>query len=307
MKSDFKEKQYDVGVIIGRFQVPELHAGHKKLIETVISKHKRVLILLGVAQTLGTRDNPLDFTSRVGLFSEYTKSNPNMIIQPVLDVPCDKIWSSNIDRIIQTNFPISTVCLYGGRDSFIKCYNGAFDTYELPIIQNAEGTSLRKETGKVVIDTPDFRAGQIYQSQNQYPKLFSTVDIAVTRRQGKKFSVLMGKKAGYRGFTFPGGFVSPSDNSYEDAALRELFEEIKIEISALRYVGSFKINDWRYKGDEKILTTFFQAEHLYGAATIVSEFDEVCWLPVDAKPLEAHVDDSHEPLFENLMTFMKER
>lgn len=37
----------DCGVIVGRFQVAELHEGHRALIEGVMGRHKKVIILLG--------------------------------------------------------------------------------------------------------------------------------------------------------------------------------------------------------------------------------------------------------------------
>lgn len=57
-------------MLVGRFQVAYLHNGHMKLLENTLNVHARVLILLGVAVTLGTKKNPLDFTSRLGLFTE---------------------------------------------------------------------------------------------------------------------------------------------------------------------------------------------------------------------------------------------
>ena len=38
-----------VGVIVGRWQVPDLHAAHKELIQQVLDKHPRVIIFVGLA------------------------------------------------------------------------------------------------------------------------------------------------------------------------------------------------------------------------------------------------------------------
>ena len=51
-------KAYDIGVVVGRFQVPYLHQGHLDLLETVQSRHKKVIIFLGMTSTLTTRNNP---------------------------------------------------------------------------------------------------------------------------------------------------------------------------------------------------------------------------------------------------------
>ena len=59
-----KTDSYDVGVIVGRFQVPELHPGHIDLIQTVCDAHDKVVIFLGLSPLMVTRENPLDFESR---------------------------------------------------------------------------------------------------------------------------------------------------------------------------------------------------------------------------------------------------
>jgi NAD+ diphosphatase len=65
------------------------------------------------------------------------------------------------------------------------------------------------------------------------------------------------KKAPRRGYLdLPGGFVSPGE-SLEAALKRELKEEINLEISRLRYFGSFPTR-YRYKG-----LTYFVAEAVF--------------------------------------------
>ena len=56
-----EEKQTDIGVIIGRFQVHELHLAHMALIETVLQNHTKVILFLGTSTAIATRKNPLDF------------------------------------------------------------------------------------------------------------------------------------------------------------------------------------------------------------------------------------------------------
>ena len=59
-----------LGVIVGRFQVPELHEGHHKLIAHVLSQHPQILILLGVTPVLGSKRNPLDYITRERMIHE---------------------------------------------------------------------------------------------------------------------------------------------------------------------------------------------------------------------------------------------
>ena len=296
MPDHHKEKTYDVGVIIGRFQVDELHPGHKHLIEMVHKQHKKVIILVGVTEALGTKDNPLDYPSRMGLFKDYV--GPNVIIHPIQDVPSNREWSINVDRIIRSTVPIGSVRLYGGRDSFIEHYEGVHDTFEYDIISNIEGTKIRFDLGKEVIDSPVFRAGVIHSTQNTYPKAYPTVDIAVVKHPENL--VLLGKKRSGTGLNFPGGFVDPTDLSLEYAALRELREEVEVTVhnDEVEYIGSCPIDDYRYKGtSEKIMTTFFMVPHFCGPTKAKEEFESVDWyslgLPID-------IAKSHAPLLEML-------
>jgi nicotinamide mononucleotide adenylyltransferase len=54
-----------VGVLIGRFQVPELTEGHKKIIDYVQEHHSQVVILLGRPDGVrSTKRNPFDHPTR---------------------------------------------------------------------------------------------------------------------------------------------------------------------------------------------------------------------------------------------------
>jgi len=63
---DIKPKRirYSVGILIGRFQVDELTDGHKYMIQSIIDNHSKVVVFLGIAPTVSTIRNPLDFESR---------------------------------------------------------------------------------------------------------------------------------------------------------------------------------------------------------------------------------------------------
>src|SRR5690242_16393756 len=106
------------GVIIGRFQVDEIHAGHLNLLRTVLEKHTNVLVLLGCRKTRANRDNPLNFQMREQMLREIC---PSAIIMPVFDCQTDELWSRQVDDLIRTAFPGPAI-LYGGRNSFIPHY-----------------------------------------------------------------------------------------------------------------------------------------------------------------------------------------
>lgn len=306
MENPLKNK-YDIGVVIGRFQVPGLTDGHKHIIDNVLESHKQIVVIIGISPTLGTKKNPLGYTARMQMIQDVY---PKAIVLPHMDVGFDETWSKQLDTLIRSVCPVGSVCLYGGRDSFIKRYYGIYPTFEIGITDEKEGTRIREEIGKEVINSYDFRSGAIYQTQNMYPKVFPTVDIAVIKRENKEIRVLMGKRHGDMQWRFPGGFVDPTDINLEDAALRELGEEVDVDIDpqGIKYLGSCQIEDWRYtNADERILTSFFMLEYISGCGrTNSDEFVETDWVLVsDWVSAQDIVYKSHLPLFEILLNYFK--
>jgi bifunctional NMN adenylyltransferase/nudix hydrolase len=265
----------EIGVIVGRFQVPELHAGHVELIQRVVDNHKRVAIFLGVTPVLVTKKNPLDFITRKEMI---LKVFPNITILALPDKPNDSDWSLELDKRIREVFPIGEALLYGGRDSFRSAYSGSFDTTEIEQIANFSGTEMRKEVSLETKASPDFRAGVIFAAYNQYPKVFPTVDVAIMRGD----EVLLGRKSHQILFRFIGGFVDPTDDNFEQAAQREAQEETGVEVDNLQYVGTARIDDWRYRHEvDKIITTLFTADYVAGDAIAQDDIAEIKWSKIN--------------------------
>ncbi len=303
MESPLKNK-YDIGVIVGRFQVPELMEGHKHVVDNVVEAHKQVIIVLGVSPTLGTKKNPLGYIPRMQMLQE---TYPDAIITHIMDINFDEVWSQCLDTLIRSLCPIGSVCLYGSRDSFISQYHGIYPTFEIGINTTKEGTKIREEVGKQVVDSVDFRKGVIYQSQNLYAKVFPTVDMAVLQPYKKGYKVLLGAKVNNDQYQFPGGFVDPSDENLEEAAVRELLEELEVEVDldSIEYVGSNRQNDWRYRGPEECITTsLYKADYVFGSGEPLSEFHKTDWIEVCPESLE-EVKEGHRPLFEKLIKNLK--
>src|SRR4051812_38828337 len=102
-----------IGVIIGRFQVNDLHEGHKRLFNTVRGKHPVVVCFLGVPSTVGTRRNPLDFFTRKLMVQAAFRDT---MVLALPDQPSDELWSQELDKRIGEIAPLGEVVLYGGRD-----------------------------------------------------------------------------------------------------------------------------------------------------------------------------------------------
>lgn len=105
----------------------------------------------------------------------------------------------------------------------------------------------------------------------------AAVMIAITV-EDELLIAIRGREPGLGGWDLPGGFVDP-DESLEQAAIREIQEELGITIDTLTYQGSFS-NTYRYKEVEyKTCDTFFVCS-LPSKPTLIAQDDvaEVLWV-----------------------------
>lgn len=294
------EKKYDIGVIIGRFQIHELHVAHKRLIEHVLERHDKVIILLGVTQAINTRKDPLDFMSRKVMIEELYGHRVSMIL-PLHDKKSDNLWAKQIDTLIRGVFPMGSVVLYGSRDSFIPFYqkHGSFDCIELVPETTISATEVRDTVKNKVLRSKEFRAGMIYAANSTFPHNFCTIDVAILNED--KTKVLLGRKPDEIEYRFVGGFSDVGDSELEVTVKREAAEECGLELGDIEYLGSKNINDWRYRGqkDRSIMTVFYMAKKLFGTEKAQDDIAEIRWFDIDTFKLDWMVK-GHQSLFEKL-------
>jgi len=290
----------DVGVVIGRFQVDRLHPGHIELLDWINQQHKKVIVVLGISAVPGLRENPLDFESRFQMIKEKYQQ---FLIVPISDTKTNEQWSTNLDRLIDKCItPSQSVILYGSRDSFISSYNGRYRTQELVgKKQDWTGTKIREGVKIQSLPSQDFRAGVIWQSYNAYPKIVSTVDIAIHNFESQ---FLLVKKPDENKWRFPGGFTSPNSLSNEEDALRETLEETNTKVVIEKYIGSININDWRYVGIDRIRTSFFLARYRSGDIDARDDVSDIKWINWMDMTDDVFVD-THIPLFHMLQAAYK--
>lgn len=290
-----------IGVIIGRFQVHELHPAHIDLINNVLSKHKRVIIFLGVSPVLCSKRNPLDFVTRKAMFDNSPKFGPNQIsaILPIHDNRNDDKWSEEIDKRIREVFPMGNAILYGSRDSFIPHYKGRFKTEELETKVFHSGTEVRNQISNQVLSSSEFRAGAIYAVYNQYPVIYSCVDIAII----KDDEILLGKKPGEDKYRFIGGFVDINDESDYASCRRESYEETGATVEPYEFVTSMKVDDWRYKNekDKKIMTRLYKARFINGPIAPADDISELRWFKISEVDTIQDIVFEHSELFDRLI------
>ena len=270
-------KATDVAVIVGRFQVNELHEAHIDLITSVLNKHDRVLLFLGNSTIRNTLNNPLDYRARRTMIADKF---PAVEIHYINDNPSDTAWTKNLDKLIgEQLLPMQTVTLYGSRDSFLKCYTGKFNTCELEATTFISGTEVRRRVCNNYPPTADYRAGMIAATAYRFPTAFQTVDIAVVNDKGE---LLLARKPEEKKWRFIGGFSDPASVSLEEDAKREVQEEAGVEVGNITYLGSTLINDWRYRGEiDKIKTALFVAKYVFGKPEGADDVAEVKWVSIN--------------------------
>lgn len=293
--------EHDIGVIVGRFQVHELHKGHQSLIEQVLDNHKKTIIFLGVPRTIGTPRNPLDFVSRKLMIEElYPQVSA---ILPITDQNSDTLWSKHIDEKITEVFPKGSVLLYGSRDSFVPHYCGKFDTHELEPTSYFSGTEIRKHIANDIKSSHLFRAGVIYGLYNTHPTVYSTVDVAIKMPSGK---YLMAKKPNEEKYRFVGGFVDVDDASDIVACRREVGEEVGINVDGYQFISSIQVDDWRYRSepDRSIMTRFYHGSYIHGRVNPDDDISEAKEMDLDEMN-ESTIVAEHLPLVDELKLFVK--
>jgi hypothetical protein len=151
------------GIIIGRFQVPELTLGHKSLLLRAYDHFDQVGVLLGCSHERNPA-NPLPYGLRVQLFTEWELT----FVEAVHDVPGkDTEWSLAVDRTVDglaISQRLGKITLVGGRQSFIPHYCGTYPVREFDIWRGKSGTDIRKAI--TAEDSVSFRKGVIWQVMN---------------------------------------------------------------------------------------------------------------------------------------------
>ena len=272
-------KTTKVGVIIGRFQIHDLHQGHKYLISEVMKRNDEICFLLGAADINPTKRNPMSFQHRKEMINHLY---PKAKVFEILDSK-DK-WSENIDILLKNKFKNKRITLYGSRDSFIKEYFG-----ELPVIYIKEkhkisATEIRNKNLKPK-DYISFRIGLIEAHKYRFPISYQVVDIIVWDK--KKEKIIIGQKEDDNNWRLLGGFVDTKDKSLEYAAERELSEEVKgIKITKdFKYLGSIRIESHRYRNEEdKLMSSLFVVEYKSGLAQAGDDLQKIKW--IDIKDLQ---------------------
>lgn len=284
-----------IGVIVARFQVPDLHIGHRYTIDYALERHEHVLVILGVSYSQTDR-NPLSFEMRKGMLESLYPGKLTIIASASLP-SSRETRSQKIDNLIRETFPSRDAVIYGARDSVIHNYEGIFPTVEVPTIYSGSATSVRQSVG--VINSSDFRAGVVHSYMQRKAQSHSAVDVAIL---GVQRVLLVSKKDEEGKLRFPGVFFNPDeDASFEQAGMRCIRKEIPSIrcTNNLSIIGSQRISDVRYKKtNESVVSLLMMTYYIDGEPHPGKGVDSVEWVPLSE--CGNRLIESHIPLLDSL-------
>lgn len=237
---------------------------------------------------------------------------PQLTFIPMDDYQDDKVWAGKIDAVLDGIHSWQGI---SGPDGFKKVYEqngGKWPVKEIDQLSPlSESTRRREDIGDHLrIDNLDKRQAMIWTAHNLRDQVFPTVDVVCSRVGSvgtydntlvPEIDILVGRKKHERLFRFPGGFVDLKDPSLLDAAKREFSEEVKnLEVGAWKYGTSMKINDWRFKDTQGIMTTIFFCSYVFGKPMAGDDLQDVQWARLDSLRPDLFVP-AHRPIVEYVL------
>lgn len=308
--SEIKVAATKTGVVIMRGQIPELHAGHRALIDYAIAANDQVLVLVGYNDVRCMPGNPLTVSQRIHMIQE---AYPGQIsVLPLPDskesdpVIGNRNWSLAVDAVIRGYVTNDQVTLYGGRNSFIPAYSGVYSTEEVPEVLGVSATDVRTRLSANSILTKEQREGWIACIYNQYPVMDNVCDTALVSKDWKQ--VWLGRRTedGIPGFL--GGFQDAGDVSDEQTAVRENSEEVTgvVRGDAI-YIGSVLVDSPRYrpsKGKCQMRSRLFAFECLSGTPQGADDMPFGDWYPLTAETRDV-IKVIHRDMYDQLLEYKR--
>jgi len=299
-----------LGVMIGRYQIDDLHAGHVACIDEVSRRHRRVLILIGDRDTPPTDVLPLPAFIRQQMLTEKF---PGVTVIPIMDNESDEVWSKGVDAIVKMMAGPNGAVLYSGRDGFIPHYKGRYPTVELDMqVNELSATERRAWVAKnPPVNSADFRAGMIYQMQHLIPRTYEAVDTAMLRvTNTNDVEVLLVRKPLAERWRFPGGHVEGTELTM-NAARREMQEETGLVFeSHPKLIGEYLVDDWRVRDTKKAFyrTFLYAGWYSWGTAKAADDVQDAKWFSVrgltHSKTCHIVVPEHQDLLYDGLLGYL---
>lgn len=230
--NQMKEK----AIYVGRFQ--PFHNGHLHAIGQIQNDGiKQIVIGIGSCQEAQTEKNPFSYLERKAMIEKVL---PNVKIIPIPDFNNLKLWSEYIQYKAA-----EVTTIYTGNNWTAKAFaKTGIKVKKLKYISPANGTIIRNKIKQGEDISKDVPKG-IYEYVKKNESRAWMMDIkgrpqiatdGIIRYQNK--IVLIERKFPPFGYALPGGFIEEGESA-DKAMQREIKEEINLETSNVKFVGTY--------------------------------------------------------------------
>ena len=167
-----------------------------------------------------------------------------------------------------------------------------------------ESLEIFNNSSEKTVKDLQYRKGVVAACSSRYPTVYPTVDCAIF--EDESFQILwLARKKDEDLFRFVGGFADPKDDGFEASALREAKEETGMECEIVDWIGSCKIDDWRYREEEdKIITNLFALKKVFGKVLAQDDIFQLKAVSIDLFS-EENIQPEHRRLFKMVKHWAK--
>lgn len=258
-------KKYDTLVLILRGQ--PFHNAHLRLAQRATALCNKLIFIVGSANQPRTFKNPFTFTERRGMIKMATRGlNLSVEIEANPDtIYNDQAWAGRVQALVAKHTSaVDKIGIIGHRKDPSSFYLDMFPQWgfeEVELLEPLDATDIRdlyfkrdvnmnfiKNVVPVTTfdfleefcDTPEYEqvvcerefliANAKQYASLKYPPIFVTAD-SVVIQSGHVLMIKRRSEPGKNLWALPGGYVNANtDNSVQDAAIRELREETMIKV-----------------------------------------------------------------------------
>lgn len=305
------------GIVVGRFQIDQLHKGHEAVIKQALDECEVVIVFIGCLTLGATARNPLNYEARRQMIrARFSYVEPDRLYVIRLDDTTggDKLWLDTILNGVERRVgTLNNLRGYGSRDSSFLCVlndkdinQGRVTVKVVPEVAYVSATVVREEICK---NTPyystDMRRGIIHAKGNGYPAVYPVIDCLIYNPHSKSF--LLGRRNHEDKYRIIGGFFEAKDTDLITCVQREVHEETGLGIykDDIHYIGSVIVDDPRLRGEaEKILTNLHVGVLSNSVQTAKGADDifEVKWFNESVEELAKLVVPAHAALLGRFKT-----
>lgn len=329
-------KKYDTLVLIGRFQ--PFHVAHLEIIKRATALTDQLVIITGSGKQPRTYKNPFTSKERALMIKNATRGlDMHIHIEENIDtIYNDQAWAVRIQGIVSkynslggkvgvighkkddSSFYLDMFPQWGYENVELIEFLSAVDIRDLYFKRDCNMKFIQGVVPESTFDfLEEFRATPEYEqiirerefvanykkqyASLPYPPIFSTAD-AIVIQSGHVLMIKRRAEPGKGLWALPGGYVNANtDNSVEDAAIRELREETMIKVPAPVLRGSIKRSkvfdaiDRSPRG--RIITHAFHIELPDGELPKVKGSDDAekaRWVPIAEVRSEECFEDHYE-------------